>query len=49
MSEAELRLRWFSYGRQRLGRSSRDADAVLRDVIAVYSAHPTAPLSLLAR
>ena len=49
MSEADPRLRWFSYGRQRLGRSGRDADAVLRDVVGVYSAHPTAPLSLLAR
>ena len=49
MSAADPRLRWFSYGRQRLGRSGRDPDAVLRDVIAVYSAHPTAPLSLLAR
>ena len=49
MSAADPRLRWFSYGRQRLGRSGRDPDAVLRDVVAVYSAHPTAPLSLLAR
>ena len=49
MSAADPRLRWFTYGRQRLGRSGRDPDAVLRDVIAVYSAHPTAPLSLLAR
>ncbi len=49
MSAADPRLRWFSYGRQRLGCSGRDPDAVLRDVVAVYSAHPTAPLSLLAR
>ena len=49
MSEPDPRLRWFSYGRQRLGRSGRDADAVLRDLVGVYSAHPTAPLSLLAR
>ena len=49
MSAADPRLRWFSYGRQRLGRSGRDPDAVLRDVVGVYSAHPTAPLSLLAR
>jgi hypothetical protein len=46
---ADPRLRWFSYGRQRLARSGRDADAVLRELIGVYSAHPTAPLSLLAR
>jgi hypothetical protein len=49
VSATDPRLRWFSYGRQRLGRSGRDPDAVLRDVVGVYSAHPTAPLSLLAR
>ena len=49
MSGTDPRLRWFSYGRQRLGRSGRDPDGVLRDVVGVYSAHPTAPLSLLAR
>ena len=43
------RLRWFSYARQRLGRAGREPDSVLRDVVGVYSAHPTAPLSLLAR
>jgi hypothetical protein len=41
--------RWFSYGRQRLNRAGRDPEGVLRDVIGVSSAHPTAPLSLLAR
>ena len=41
--------RWFSYGRQRLGRAGRDPLGVLRDVVAVSSAQPTAPLSLLAR
>ncbi len=46
---AAERQRWFSYARQRLGRSGRDGDAVLRDVVAVHSTHPTAPLSLLAR
>ena len=49
MSGPDPRLRWFSYGRQRLGSSGRDPDAVLRDLVGVYSAHPTAPLSLLAR
>lgn len=49
MSGADPRLRWFGYGRQRLGRSGRDPDAVLRDVVAIHSSHPTAPLSLLAR
>ena len=49
MSVPDPRLRWFGYGRQRLGRSGRDPDAVLRELVGVYSAHPTAPLSLLAR
>lgn len=49
MTPATERARWFSYGRQRLNRAGRDPDGVLRDVVAVHSAHPTAPLSLLAR
>ena len=49
MSAVDERLRWFSYGRQRLGRAGRDPDAVLADVVGVYSTHPTGPLSLLAR
>ena len=49
MSDLDARMRWFSYGRQRLGRAGRDPDGVLHDVIGVHSAHPTAPLSLLAR
>jgi len=49
VSEVDERLRWFSYGRQRLGRAGRDADSVLADVVGVYSTHPTGPLSLLAR
>ncbi len=43
------RLRWFGYERQRLGRAAPDAASALRDVIAVYSSHPSAPLSLHAR
>jgi Winged helix DNA-binding domain len=42
-------LRSWTYERQRLGRAAPNAAAALRDVIAVYSAHPTAPLSLHAR
>jgi winged helix DNA-binding protein len=42
-------LRAFTYERQRLGRAAPDAAHALRDVIAVYSAHPSAPLSLHAR
>jgi Winged helix DNA-binding domain len=42
-------LRAFTYERQRLGRAAPDAARALRDVIAVYSSHPSAPLSLHAR
>jgi hypothetical protein len=42
-------LRAWTYERQRLGRAAPDPATALRDVIAVYSAHPTAPLSLHAR
>lgn len=43
------RLRWFTWRRQRLGRAAASLDEALRDVIAVYSSHPSAPLSLYAR
>ena len=43
------RLRAWSYRRQRLGREARGALDALRGVVAVYSSHPTAPLSLLVR
>ena len=43
------RLRAFAYERQRLGRAAPDAARALADVIAVYSSHPSAPLSLHAR
>lgn len=39
----------FTYARQRLGRSAPDAASALRDVVAVYSSHPSAPLALHAR
>jgi hypothetical protein len=42
-------LRSWSYERQRLNRAAPDAATALRDVIAVYSAQPSAPLSLHAR
>src|SRR5262245_34322983 len=42
-------LRAFTYERQRLGRAAPNGTAALKDVIGVYSAHPTAPLSLWAR
>ncbi len=40
--------RW-TYRRQRLGRAAADAATALRDVVGVYSAHPSAPLTLHAR
>ena len=49
MTAFHERARWWSYGRQRLGRKASDAVLALRDVVGVYSAHPTGPLSLLAR
>src|SRR5215207_1625882 len=49
MPVAEQQLRAFTYGRQNLDRGARDAATALRDVIAVYSSHPSAPLSLHAR
>jgi hypothetical protein len=42
-------LRAFTYERQRLGRQAPDAARALADVVAVYSSHPSAPLSLHAR
>ncbi len=43
------RARAFTYARQRLGRAAPDAAMALRDVVAVYSSHPSAPLALAAR
>ena len=43
------RLRAFTYARQRLGRAALDAATALRDIVAVYSSHPSAPLALHAR
>jgi hypothetical protein len=42
-------LRAFTYERQRLGRAAPNGATALRDVVGVYSAHPSAPLSLHAR
>jgi Winged helix DNA-binding domain len=42
-------LRGFTYERQRLGQAAPNAARALQDVIAVYSSHPSAPLSLHAR
>jgi hypothetical protein len=45
----ERRIGWWTHRQQRLGRSGGDPQAALRDVVGVYSAHPSAPLSLHAR
>jgi hypothetical protein len=42
-------LRAWTYERQKLGRAAPHAAAALKAVVGVYSAHPTAPLSLHAR
>jgi hypothetical protein len=49
MPAADDQLRAFTHARQNLGRAARDAATALREVIAVYSSHPSAPLSLHAR
>jgi winged helix DNA-binding protein len=49
MADTVDHLRSWTYERQRLGRAAPDAATALRDVIAVYSSHPSAPLSLHAR
>jgi hypothetical protein len=38
-------LRAWSYLRQRLGWAAYEPAEALRDVVAVYSSHPTVPLS----
>lgn len=43
------KLQAWSYRRQQLGRAASGPAEALRGVIAVYSSHPTAPLSLLSR
>ncbi len=49
MSELNTKLRYWSHKRQRLGKKGTHLEQVLTDVIGVYSAHPSAPLSLFAR
>jgi hypothetical protein len=43
------RLRSWTYSRQRLGRTGDGPLEALADIIAVYSTHPSAPLTLLPR
>lgn len=47
--EFQAQIRLWSHHQQQLGKSAKTADQALHNIIAVYSAHPTAPLSLLAR
>jgi hypothetical protein len=49
MSKFDTTLQHWSYNRQNLGKQSASAAKALEDVIAVYSAHPSGPLSLFAR
>ncbi len=49
MTDLDERVRWWTYAQQRLGRAAPDAASALRDVVGVYSSHPSAPLSLHAR
>ncbi len=42
-------LRLYTHHQQHLAKTARSAEQALRDVVAVYSAHPSAPLSLFAR
>jgi hypothetical protein len=42
-------LRAWTYERQKLGRAAPNCAAALKAIVGVYSAHPTAPLSLHAR
>lgn len=48
MSEHE-RFRYWSHRRQSLGKRGTTLSGVLRAVVAVYSSHPSGPLSLFAR
>ncbi|MCG8604603.1 winged helix DNA-binding domain-containing protein [bacterium] len=49
MPGMQEKLRAWSYHLQRLGKAGTRIETVLRDVIGVYSSHPSGPLSLYAR
>ncbi len=49
MSELINKMRSWSYHRQLLGKQGDSVAQVLRGIVGVYSAHPSAPLSLYAR
>jgi hypothetical protein len=49
VTDLEQQVRWWTYDRQLLGGAAPDPATALRDVVGVYSSHPSAPLSLHAR
>ncbi len=49
MTNINGKFRHWSFHRQYLGKTGDDIEQVLQDIIGVYSAHPTAPLSLHSR
>ena len=49
MTDLNKKISQWSYHRQCLGKQGGTLQKVLKDVIGVYSSHPTAPLSLFAR
>jgi hypothetical protein len=49
LTDLNKKISQWSYHRQCLGKQGRTLQKVLKDVIGVYSSHPTAPLSLFAR
>jgi len=48
-SDLLLQTRRWTYQRQRLGRAGTNAADILREIVGVYSSHPTAPLALWTR
>ena len=49
MASIKEKITHWSYDRQRLGKQASNLIQVLKDVIGVYSTHPSGPLSLFAR
>ncbi|MCZ6703834.1 MAG: winged helix DNA-binding domain-containing protein [Ignavibacteria bacterium] len=49
MTDTTYRFRYWSYNRQLLGKRGTNLNQVLKDILGVYSSHPSAPLSLRAR
>ena len=49
MSDFIHKIRNWSYNKQYVGKQGKNLESVLKNIIGVYSAHPSAPLSLCAR